>query len=256
MEDDMDWDVRLKAQLELVAQGTRSLQSSSRHPGSPYGDDWDVLWLGHCGELFPEDLKENKDRAPDDPGMQRLTRKFVIEQDATVPPLDHLTGLVNFTAHPEFTRWVHVTAAPICSFAYALSRRGAQKVLLALSVDGLEGPFDNSLAGLCRRAVAPPAPDGAGHDRFDLGLDARCLSVTPPLFFHHRAKGALSGDSDIQGGGSGGSSGGDTRVREKGTTENIVWSARNNLRNMLMGAKMENQFKGSPSYKATEAKTG
>lgn len=69
----------------------------------------------------------------------------------------------------------------------------------------------------------------------DRGLNAKCISVTPPVFFHHKARGRVSGDSDIQ-------EGGGDDVREKGTTENIVWSARNNIRNMIMGTEMESQF--------------
>lgn len=233
MEDDMDWDVRLKPQLERVAQGARALFKSPLNPISPYGDDWDILWLGHCGEVFPESLDENKDKPVDDVGIKYMQRKFVIENDLTVPPLDKVTGLIDFKASPEHTRWVHITGAPICTFAYALSQRGARKVLFDLSVDRLSGAFDNSLAWLCRRSVSSVGVEDAAQAG-DRGLDAKCISVTPPVFFHHKAKGLLSGDSDIQ-------TVTDGNVREKGSTENIVWSARNNIRNMIMGTRMENQ---------------
>lgn len=39
-------DVRLKAQLKQVAEGARYVMQSSEPSSSPYGDDWDVLWLG------------------------------------------------------------------------------------------------------------------------------------------------------------------------------------------------------------------
>ncbi|KAI0127982.1 family 25 glycosyltransferase [Xylariales sp. AK1849] len=239
MEDDMDWDVRLKPQLERIAQGTRAIFKSASNPNSPYGDDWDILWLGHCGEVFPELLDENKGKKADDPGLQYMQRKFVIENDLTVPPRDKVTGLIDFKSSPEHTRWVHLTGAPICTFAYALSQKGARKVLFDLSVDHLTGPFDNSLAWLCRRAVSSVGvtdPAQAG----DRGLDSKCISVTPPIFFHHKAKGLMSGDSDIQ-------KVADGEIRDKGTTENIVWSARNNLRNMIMGTKMESQYEDSTS---------
>ncbi|KAI1371889.1 glycosyltransferase family 25 protein [Hypoxylon crocopeplum] len=235
MEDDMDWDVRLKPQLERIAQGARALLSStSKTPSSPYGDDWDLMWLGHCGEVFPETLDENKEKPADDPGIQYMSRKFVIEKDLTVPPKDRVTGLVDFKSHPEFTRFLHITGAPICTFAYALSQRGARKVLFDLSVDHLTGPFDNALAGLCRRAVSTwgTKDSTASGDR---GLDAKCISVTPPIFFHHKARGLVNGDSDIQ-------TVEDGQIREKGRTENIVWSARNNIRNMILGTRMESQY--------------
>lgn len=84
------------------------------------------------------------------------------------------------------------------------------------------GPFDNALAGLCRWGREP--------------LNMKCVSVTPGVFMHHKKKGAVSADSDIQSYGGGG------EVREKGWTENVVWSARNNIRNMMLGLEMESQF--------------
>lgn len=142
-----------------------------------------------------------------------------------MPSLREITGLVDFLKYPEFTRWVHVSGGPICTFSYALSQSGARKVLYGLAVDGLSGKFDNALADFCR--------DGASGN--EGGLRARCLSVTPPVFFHHRAKGLLASDSDIQNNLNG-------DVRQKGTTENIVWSARNNVRNMLLGLRMEDSL--------------
>ncbi|KAI1340649.1 glycosyltransferase family 25 protein [Xylariaceae sp. FL0016] len=258
MEDDMDWDVRLKPQLERIAQGSRALlpyptppQSFLSHthpPSSPYGDDWDILWLGHCGELFPELLDENRGRSAADPGLQYMARKFVISDDLTVPSRSRVTGLIDFGNAPEHTRWVHLTGAPICSFAYALSQSGARKVLYDMSVgrDEVEAPFDNTLARLCQRSVSSwtPAPfsdsgldSPGGEGRGDSGLDTRCISVTPPIFFHHRPRGPMSGDSDIQNG-----SGGED-VRQKGSSENIVWSARLNVGRMIKGESwMENQF--------------
>lgn len=261
----MDWDVRLKPQLELAAAGARAimsalpdplfptgraspLSSSSQSPASPYGDDWDVLWLGHCGEPFPEDLPENQNLPDSDGGFQAMARKWTILNDATVAPPDRLTGLVDFAAQgAPHTRWIHVTAAPMCSFAYALSRAGAHKVLYEMSVAGLEGPFDNALAGLCRRAVGAwsgvlaRGEDAVGEEE---GLAAKCVSVTPPLFFHHKAKGMVKADSDIQeyGGGSGGEEDDMPDARERGSTENIVWSARLNLANMIAGREMEDQW--------------
>lgn len=65
----------------------------------------------------------------------------------------------------------------------------------------------------------------------------RCLSVTPGLFHHHKARGWMGGDSDIQKVGSA-----KGEVRKKGMTENIVWSARMNVRELLMGERMKGQW--------------
>jgi len=233
MEDDVDWDVRLKAQLQRFVQGTRFIQTppktkpSKIAPHSPYGDDWDLLWLGHCGEVFPEDLEEYRALDPKDPLRAAISRKYVIDNEMTLPPPDKITGYQNFTAFPN-TRWVHQSGGPICTFSYALSLRGARKVLYDLSVDHLLGPFDNALANLCRY--------GADPERMGM----KCITATPPLFFHHKAKGYIGGDSDIQKVGSGKADKGE--IREKGFTENIDCSARNNIRNMMLGLPIESQF--------------
>ncbi|KAF8866244.1 hypothetical protein BDZ45DRAFT_710845 [Acephala macrosclerotiorum] len=226
IEDDVDWDVRLKSQLQIIAHGMQALQAISPSVSepddhnSPYGKDWDLLWLGHCGEVFPENLPENLSKPPSD----LISRKFIIHPDITVPPPQNTHGFQNFTAEPH-TGWVHVTGGPICTFAYVLSLSGARKVLFDRSVDHLAGSFDNALAGLCRW----------GREEGRLGM--RCLSVTPPIFVHHKAKGRVMGDSDIQGFSGGG------EIREKGYIENVVWSARDNIRELILGREMKNQFK-------------
>lgn len=226
----MDWDVRLKSQLQHIADGTQVLQSSfPQHANqtfnSPYGQNWDVLWLGHCGEIFPETLEENNPSSLSAPELRTLSQKYKIHPDPTMPPPHKTIGFQNFTADP-YTRWVHVSGGPICTFGYALSLQGARKVLYDLSVDHLAGPFDNALAGLCRW--------GRSSDR----LGMRCLSVTPGVFTHHKAKGWVMGDSDIQtvDGGKKGT------LREVGTTENVVWSARLNVRGLLTGEEMRSQY--------------
>lgn len=207
MEDDVDWDVNIKSQLSRFAPGARQIAdtTSSPAPDGPYGSEWDVLWFGHCGEHFPE-MMEPKLETPD-------TRKYIIEDDMTVPGFDKLKGFIRWKEYPEHTRFVHRTGGPICTFAYALSYKGAQKLLYALSVDGLRGPFDMALSDLCR------------YQHYG----ANCVSVTPPYFFHHKSKGYMSGDSDIQGYGGGG------EMREKGMTENLVYSVRLNIEQMLKG---------------------
>jgi len=202
MEDDVDWDVRLLSQMQDFAKGVRSLaeipETTFQH--SPYGDDWDLLWVGHCGEVLPKG---------DD-------RRYVIKDDETVAPKEHQPWLKALKDYPERTRIIHKAGAPICAFAYAVSARGARKILLALAMDldmkNANLNLDNALAYLCR--------DG----RFDI----KCYSVQPMLFYHHRPAGAFDKDSDLAGGDK-------SQVREKGFTDNIIWSARLNLENMIMG---------------------
>lgn len=71
VEDDADWDINIKSQLEMLANKTRTLGNSRNNEAeritsdtpisSPYGNDWDLLWLGLCAnppgpddaQLFP-----------------------------------------------------------------------------------------------------------------------------------------------------------------------------------------------------------
>jgi len=230
MEDDMDWDIHLKTQLYDIARGARHIlhDASTIPPHSPYGDDWDILWLGHCGEPFPETLEENAGLPSED--LARMSEKYIIQDDDTVPPYSQVSRLVDWSRYRPHTRIIHMSAAPICSFAYAVSLRGAKKILYELSVNGLRMAFDNSLAQLCRDSMYDLGRKHSG------GYDMRCLSVNPTIMFHHKAKGLVASDSDIQNLGSDGS------VRDKGVTESIKWSTRLNLKNVLTGKELEAQF--------------
>lgn len=199
MEDDMDWDIRLKSQLLEFAKGVRTISNVplTQPQNSPYSDDWDILWPGHCGEVLPLD---------DD-------RRYVINNDPTVPPKEHQPWLKALAEYPEQTRIIHKTGAPICTFAYAVSLRGAQKIMWAMAMQGSNLAYDNALAYFCR--------DGY--------LNIKCVSVQPMMFMHHRPAGPVNKDSDIQ-------NGDGAVIREKGYTENIVWSARLNIEKLITGA--------------------
>ncbi|KAI9650870.1 hypothetical protein NHQ30_000905 [Ciborinia camelliae] len=207
MEDDVDWDIRLLTQLPEFAKGIRTLSHIplSKRQNSPYGDDWDILWPGHCGDVLPSTFNESK-----------KDEVYIIEKDPTVAPKSAQTWLKALEDYPEKTRIIHKAGAPICTFGYAVSYRGAQKILMALAVKGGANlAMDNALAYLCR--------DGY--------LDMKCYSVEPQLFQHHQPAGAMNKDSDIHSFGGGDAMG----TREKGVTDMIVWSARLNLENMIMG---------------------
>ena len=210
MEDDMDWDIRLLSQMPEFAKGVRTVSQVplTEPQDSPYGDDWDVLWPGHCGEA--KDLFES-----DEP-------LYIINNDTTVAPKEHLTWLHLLKDYPEGTRIVHRGVHPVCTFAYGVSRRGAQKLLAILAMQAWWNlAFDLQLAFACQQKL--------------LGL--KCFSVEPMLFHHHRSAGPVDRDSDIKT--SAVKEEGDQLVqgmRLKGLTYNIVWSARLNLVQMITGS--------------------
>jgi len=199
MEDDADWDVRLLSQMPDLAKGVRTISNIglTEPQFSPYGDDWDIIWPGHCGDVPPKG---------DD-------RRYIIENDPTVAPKAHQPWLMELKNYPDGTRSVRKAGAPICTFGYAVSLRGAQKILYWLAIKaGREERIDNGMAYVCR-------------DGF---MDIKCFSIEPMLMYHHRAAGSISKDSDIKSNDPG-------KIREKGVTDNIVLSARLNIEQMING---------------------
>ncbi|KAJ5735756.1 uncharacterized protein N7483_000881 [Penicillium malachiteum] len=174
MEDDADWDVNIKTQLKSFALGVRALQGTTDTPcSSPYGDDWDILWIGHCGIECKEDLPFY--RTPNDP---------------TVPEPRHF--LPYFRDPPPFERsdQARLTCTAndgVCSSMYAVSYHGAQRILAALSVNpsglaeeiNIGAQFDVSLGRMC----------GKGY--------LRCFAPYPALTGAFRSAGGAGKASDI-----------------------------------------------------------
>ncbi|KAI4101041.1 MAG: hypothetical protein LQ339_005269 [Xanthoria mediterranea] len=213
-EDDSDWDVSFQDQLAEFATGSRYISGTSRTPRSPYGDDWDLLWLGHCSiQQHPAD-----------------ERRFVIENDDSVPPVTRRFNVnkvppLNELGYDNSTRIVFRANNGVCLYSYALSYRGAQKMLQWQNNVKRFEPIDIGLGYQCR--------DDANF---------KCIAVFPQLVDSHRSAGRASRDSDI-------STADATQMRERGYTHNIVRSTRLNLDNLIRGghsARVENQWGDLP----------
>lgn len=217
IEDDSDWDTHLKQQLELFAQGSQFVTNSQKNvPKSPYGDDWDLLWLGHCAIGIAE--------------KDKCSRRFVIENDPTVP---HVSRRVNYQGVPNMndegydnsTRIVFHADQGCCMYSYALSARGARKVLYHESTTNKLDPIDFALSDMCKA---------------EGGL--KCIGTFPQLFSSHRTAGATWKDSDMS------SEWKDTE-RKKADTPNIVYSLKLNTQKLLEegeGTEPERQWPEDP----------
>ncbi|KAL8756854.1 MAG: hypothetical protein Q9184_004368 [Pyrenodesmia sp. 2 TL-2023] len=211
LEDDSDWDVSIKDQLADIATGSRYISGTRKTPRSPYGDDWDLLWLGHCS-------------AQQDPSD---TRRFVIENDATVPPPNHRQNFnkvpaLNEMGYDNTTRIVFRAHDGVCLYSYALSFRGAQKVLWWQNNVKKFYPIDMGIGYQCR-----------DDPHF------KCVAVFPQVVDSHKGAGRQSRDSDI-------GTFDPTKVREKGYTQNIVRSTRLNVENIMHGNTIEDQWPDVP----------
>lgn len=142
MESDADWDVRIHDILPGVAKGAKRIVDwpfpTTDHPkdiavdASPYGDNWDIIWIGHCGSH------------PDGSG------RVYNFKDETVPPEEKeytFAGKPRKEIHPKGTRLVFEFQLTICTSAYAISQKGAVKLSKFLEETNLN--IDLRMETLC-----------------------------------------------------------------------------------------------------------
>ncbi|RDW77211.1 hypothetical protein BP6252_05264 [Coleophoma cylindrospora] len=218
MEDDADWDVMLKSQLLEFARGTRYLQAAQQDSVSPYGDDWDILWLGIC-------------KSKNDDGKDQ--QYYIINKDPTVVPAELRTATGRFPNVPpqilsdKYTRVIYEPSGGGCTYGYAVSLRGARALLYYQGLTAEGTTMDKALKRLCKERT----------------FDTRCFAPYPALIGTHKPAGDTSRDSDRE----------ETTgaIREKAVTQNIVYSTRLNLENMVRQKAIESQYPEDtlfPSY--------
>ncbi|KAI1337225.1 glycosyltransferase family 25 protein [Xylariaceae sp. FL0016] len=274
MEDDVDWDVRLKKQLLTFADASRLwLKESRRDDGrvgllpfmppsfvgkrddeaiedegaqkttislssgvdipngmsSVYGDEWDVIWLGHCGS--------------DLPGLQSTVSplRVTVPDDITVPAPKHLKPHPFAykdklgELYPPHTRVVHAANGNTCSLAYAVSQQGARKMLWQFG-ENFVYQFDMMLRDWCQGEypstsdkIQPRRYSGKSredthnaNDKFETVRNQVenpvCVTVQPPLISHHFSE---TSKSDIQAQGGGYAKGKGTPYIRLGVRENL-----------------------------------
>ncbi|ORX96858.1 hypothetical protein BCR34DRAFT_628747 [Clohesyomyces aquaticus] len=201
MEDDADWDVHIKDQLIEFSRGTRwVLEQEDKKTHSPYGEGWDLLWIGHCGARNREDIDQ---------------RYYVIRDDPTAVPESqwgYRRRQPNFTPAALNSTWTRAVYQPVrglCTFGYAISLRGAQRLLRDQSLEQAL-PSDRALNRMCTQ------------------IGGNCLASFPTLIGSHKAAGNTNKDSDRTN--TTGS------YRKQAVTGQIVFSTRLNLQNLIPGA--------------------
>ena len=206
-EGDTDWDVSIRAQMLELARGTRYvLGEQGKDTASPYGDDWDLLWTGHCGS-----------------GPAPWTNKrYVIPFDPTVVPPE---ARISFGA-PDMSRWeaagttsrvIYPAYGGTCTASYAISLRGARKALYRLSMQPNNHPVDLGLRTLCQ----------------DKDFGFKCVAPFPTIVGMYRPAGSSSSHSDIET---------YDGIAEEGTANGLMFSTRMNIDRLL---KSETTFKSS-----------
>jgi hypothetical protein len=171
LEDDADWDILIKAQMTEVARGTRYLQNATLPLHSPYGDNWDLLTVGHTGA----NNKPNKDQhywlSKNDPTVVHPTRRtWGRTPDFSAPSLEG-----------DYNRIIHEASKLTGTAGYAISLRGAARILYDQTMGQNARSIDTAMANICRRD-----PFGSPF----------CLSAYPMLFGRYRPAGPQDKDSD------------------------------------------------------------
>ncbi len=244
LEDDVDWDIRIRDQLQDFALTAHALTQPLRgRPGvyadptypkpsddspesvpemdfyhlpatmppttSPYGDNWDVLWVGHCGMHFPFHHSKTVPKA-----------RIIRLNDETVAPKKNLwTFNIPFTlkeTYPEHTRAYHHVQEGVCTLGYALSQRGARKLLHEVALKDVGHAYDILLRFYCE------GEQGRRAGR-------QCLATQPSLFHHHRPAGPASANSDISNHGANG------EFHKNAMTDMVRWSVRLNADALMEG---------------------
>ncbi|KAK1756753.1 glycosyltransferase family 25 protein [Echria macrotheca] len=202
LEDDVDWDIRLRSlQAPLVSAAMRTVLASRSGSSAksswssddidyysddaaaryPYGDPslWDLLYMGHCGDYFhgmDRGFEAGHVRPKDLAAVQHLSFN-----DTSLPDFDNLhpwtASLLTNLGVPVHTRLVHRSIFPLCTFAYAVTRHSARRLVEELaSLERTDhAAYDVAILISCREG----------------GL--RCWSVNPELFHHQPGKSMIAG---------------------------------------------------------------
>lgn len=188
-EDDVDFDIRLRTkQVPLAQQAVRTLSDTTNLDSReyPWGapSDWELLYLGHCGDYFDniaDDMKNHIGVGHVHPD-QLTSIPHVIYPDPTMPMRTNLhpytASLLSAFALPEQQRVIHKSRWPLCTFGYAVTRYSAERLMTVIApakedVNKHIIAYDAALLTGCR--------DGA----------LKCYTITPELMHH------MEGDSII-----------------------------------------------------------
>ena len=131
LESDADWDMRIKASMVGFRDGVKAVldsipsvsapRSNTKHArdlstslsmtDGPYGQNWDLLWIGHCG------AQASRYYPYHDPSAADSQHSWSYE--APPPEIQY---------RPAQTRLVFQVSDIVCTTGYAISNRGARKL--------------------------------------------------------------------------------------------------------------------------------
>lgn len=165
----MDWHIDIGTQLQSMSRALKNWRKSINDVTAdhPYGREWDLFMFGHCLEGRFNKSEESYYVYPDPTvdDMNRTKTDNEILGDFDVPDGHRVLSRAN---------------RPICTMGYALTHKGAQRLLYRLGLSQLTAPLDVEFANACGEGVI------------------ECLEINPPLIGVYREVGPRSKESDIK----------------------------------------------------------
>ena len=96
--------------MATLSEKVREFTNMPSANQDPYGDAWDVLWLGLCGEIWERDKAPPTLSWPDDTAGRHADWRGMYETK----------WLMNLL---EGHRSIHWSQSPLCTYTYAGSRK-------------------------------------------------------------------------------------------------------------------------------------
>lgn len=231
LEDDVDWSTDIKSQLRRLQAPLANLIGSMKMDGEPRGpssshpwgkNDWDVLYFGACLESsWAKDEHWENRTLIGDRMINWNQLPYLTYDDPTFLDRNQLTGNVqqlfdsyNVTlpvdsSSTDRRRLLQRSKGPICSASYAVTHRGAARLLYKLTRP-TGYAFDNEVAIM-----------------LDQGL-AEGYTVYPPLMKQWNLRGVSNSDIHAE------QSNKKWGPYDQGWTEDVYKSARQNLRGSIL----------------------
>ncbi|KAE9979395.1 hypothetical protein EG328_000880 [Venturia inaequalis] len=143
LEDDADWDVNVKEQMFLQSQAILSnpnlvTNDNSVENGKPYRDDWDIFFLGACGVSPHVNKTANV-------GPYLVVKDPFMEERRKLTPT-FIDSLNHFGVHEEGERVLFRASATLCTTGYAVSKKGAGRLLYHIGWKDFSSPVDNEMS--------------------------------------------------------------------------------------------------------------
>ena len=122
IESDADWDMRIRSVMQRLAHGVRMLVDwpfdKPHHTNAahidPYGDSWDILWIGHCGSSHGGNMR------------------MYSWNDTTVPRKGKTWTYMPALTEEQYvpgTRSVFQFGKTTCTIGYAVTLQAAKKLV-------------------------------------------------------------------------------------------------------------------------------